>query len=410
MHPSPNRTATAVSVLSLSLGIACSSGTAPPTPVPTTVAISPTAVQLAAIGATRQLTATVRDQNGVAMSGVTVTWSSANPGAADVSTSGLVTAVANGTTEITATAGSASGHVTVTVTLSTSQYNIELRYITAPAAAYQNAFTAAKNRWESVISGDVPFVQLLSQANLSCGGVTIAPALDETVDDIIIYVDLQPIDGEGNIIGSAGPCYVRSTTGLPLLGGMKFDTDDLAYLNTHGLLDETIVHEMGHVLGFGTLWSYSAIDLLRDPSDTADGGTLGADTHFIGVGALGAFDDVGGAGYAGAKVPVENDNAEYGSGSLDSHWRESVFGTELMTPTLNAGQGIDNLVSKVTVASLGDLGYTVNLAAADAYVLPGSAAVAAADGRPAVDLGDDVARGPVYVVDPRGRVVGRIRR
>jgi hypothetical protein len=410
MHPSPHRTATAASLLALSLGIACSSGTAPPTPVPTTVAISPTAVQFDAIGSTRQLTATVRDQNGVAMSGVTVTWSSANPGAADVSTSGLVTAVANGTTEITATAGSATGRVTVTVTLSTSQYNIVLRYITAPDAAYQNAFTAAKDRWESVISGDVPSVPLLSQANLSCGGVTIAPALDETVDDIIIYVDLQPIDGEGNIVGSAGPCYVRSLTGLPLLGGMKFDTDDLAYLNARGLLDETIAHEMGHVLGFGTLWTFPAIDLLRNPSDTADGGTLGADTHFIGVQALGAFDDVGGAGYVGAKVPVENDDAEYGSGSLDSHWRESVFGTELMTPTLNAGQGIDNLVSKVTVASMGDLGYTVNLAAADTYVLPGSAAVAAADGQPAVDLGDDVARGPVFVVDSGGRVVGRIRR
>jgi hypothetical protein len=59
---------------------------------------------------------------------------------------------------------------------------------------------------------------------------------------------------------------------------------------------------------------------------------------------------------------------------------------------------------------MGDLGYTVNYAGAQSYVLPGPAAVAAAESGPRIDLGNDVARGPIYLVDRGGRVVGVMRR
>ena len=55
------------------------------------------------------------DQNGSAITGAGVTWSSANTGVASVSTQGLVTAVMNGVTQITARSGSVSGRVSVTV-------------------------------------------------------------------------------------------------------------------------------------------------------------------------------------------------------------------------------------------------------------------------------------------------------
>jgi hypothetical protein len=356
------------------------------------------------VGATVNFTVTA---GGGSITGASAT-TNAN-GIAEVG-SWTVNAGANGLSATVVGSGIANNPANFSATGASQQYDIELRYITTPDAQYESAFTVAVSRWELLIFGDVPAVQLTTSANQSCGGVTIAEALNETIDDLVIYVDLQPIDGQGNIIGSAGPCYVRSTSGIPLLGGMKFDTDDLDYLNTRNLLDETIVHEMGHVLGFGTLWAYSAIDLLRDPSDPADGGTPGADTYFAGTQARWSFDRIGGATYTGAKVPVENDNSSYGSGSLDSHWRETVFETELMTPTLNGGPGIDNLLSQVTAASMGDLGYTVNYAGAQSYVLPGPAAVAAAESGPRIDLGNDVARGPIYLVDRGGRVVGVMRR
>ena len=48
----------------------------PDPPQPTTVTVSPATAQLAALGATVQLSAEVRDQNGNAMAGATVTWAS----------------------------------------------------------------------------------------------------------------------------------------------------------------------------------------------------------------------------------------------------------------------------------------------------------------------------------------------
>ena len=100
---------------------ACGDGiTEPPTPSPdaprpTTVTVTPATTQLTALGATVQLSAEVRDQNGQVMAGAGVTWTSSNASVATVSGSGLATAAGNGTATITATAGSVSGSAAVTV-------------------------------------------------------------------------------------------------------------------------------------------------------------------------------------------------------------------------------------------------------------------------------------------------------
>ncbi|WP_420634967.1 Ig-like domain-containing protein [Candidatus Palauibacter sp.] len=117
-----------VAVLSATLwAYACGDGaTEPPTPPPdplrpTSVMVTPATAQLGAMGATVQLIAEVRDQNGQAMAGAAVTWASGSAAVATVSGSGLVTAAGNGTATITATAGSASGTATVTVAQSANQ-------------------------------------------------------------------------------------------------------------------------------------------------------------------------------------------------------------------------------------------------------------------------------------------------
>ena len=97
---------------------ACGDGTTEPTPDPprpTTVTVSPATAELAALGATVQLSAQVQDQNGQVMSGATVTWASVATAVATVDATGLATAVANGTATITATAGQASASAMVTV-------------------------------------------------------------------------------------------------------------------------------------------------------------------------------------------------------------------------------------------------------------------------------------------------------
>jgi len=73
-----------------------SSPTQPVTSVATTIELSTTSVALASLGEAVTLTATVKDQNGAAMTDQTVVWSSSQTGVATVDAIGLVTAVSNG--------------------------------------------------------------------------------------------------------------------------------------------------------------------------------------------------------------------------------------------------------------------------------------------------------------------------
>ena len=70
-----------------------------PTPVATSITLSATSLSFASLGDTTQLAATVKDAAGTVMAGATVTWA-ATGGAATVSSAGLVTAVANGSTTV----------------------------------------------------------------------------------------------------------------------------------------------------------------------------------------------------------------------------------------------------------------------------------------------------------------------
>jgi hypothetical protein len=258
----------------------------------------------------------------------------------------------------------------------------------------RQAFANAEARWESLINGDLEDIQLSSSPG-DCGPGS--PAINENIDDLLILVTLDSIDGPGNVLGSAGPCFIRNTNSLSVLGTMVFDTTDLQDVQSAGLLNALILHEMAHVIGFGSLWPTDS--LLADPSLPPTNGT---DPHFIGAQAITAFNGIGGSGYTGAKVPVEDSGGE---GTADGHWRESVFSNELMTGFINIGQ---NPLSVVTVASLADEGYTVNLDGADPFSLLLS--LRASRRETGLALGRDVLRLPVRKVDHQGRVTEIFRR
>lgn len=133
---------------------------------------------------------------------------------------------------------------------------------------------------------------------------------------------------------------------------MTFDTADLAKMEQAGTLNDVITHEMGHVIGIGTVWG--AKRLLN--------GTGTANPTFIGQAATAEYGTLRRSGPT--PVPVENTG---GPGTRDSHWRESVFAKELMTGFVGLA---GNPLSRMTAASLKDLGYAVNLDAAEPYTLP----------------------------------------
>ena len=238
----------------------------------------------------------------------------------------------------------------------------------------------------------------------ACG--TGSPAISRgTFDDLLIFVTIEPIDGPFSILGSAGPCYVRSASYLPFVGRMRFDEADMDRLAASGSLENVILHEMGHVLGIGTLWDLGPNDLLRNPTNGVADPTV--DTHFIGAGAIAAFDAAGGAGRTtGEKVPVENQLG--GAGTLDGHWREYTMNSELMTGFLDSGT---NPLSAISVESLADIGYVVDVSGADAYTVYDPQGVADIDAeRDLIRLVDDILIMPIRVVDPNGNVVRIIPR
>lgn len=123
-----------------------------------------------------------------------------------------------------------------------SHFRIQLDFVGGLNANQRSFFHSAAARWAEVITGDLPPVTLRDGT---------------IVDDILISAEGRWIDGggdtEGNTLGRATPLDLRSND-IPYRGMMEFDTYDLANMEEDGTLEDVILHEMGHVLGIGTIW------------------------------------------------------------------------------------------------------------------------------------------------------------
>ena len=356
----------------------------------------------------------VQDAHGNGVAGATVTFtttggSAAIPGSTVTDPDGFATvdkwvlgATAGATYRLTATAldgNSPIDSVTFRATGIPAVYRIDIVHANPESLSESDraAFEKAEQYWEKAITGNLPWSTVLQHSLEQClakNGFTLPVPGDRVVDDLLIYVDIRDIDGPGGVFGGAGPCQIRADTGLPVVGTMFFDATDMSGLSEEAR-DETILHEMAHVIGFGTLWEY--LGLLKEPKSRG-----GADPHFVGPAALAAFAAIGGDGYTESKpVPVQSVG---GPGVWDGHWREFVFRTELMTSFIDRGK---NPLSIVTLASFQDLGYEgVDLGQADDFTLPsGTVAPEIADGSRKIDLGDHISRVPIAVVDQSGRVI-----
>ena len=250
--------------------------------------------------------------------------------------------------------------------LDPGSFNIEIIWVGARRTAVDSAFQAAAARWESVIVADINAIYLpytKTVDDLFRNGNT--DKIFGIIDDLRIYARIATIDGVGGSLALAGPRFSRVSSELPAISAITLDADDVGRLKAVGLRD-LVAHEMAHTLGFGAKWDN--LGLLRNPSLNAKPGSPVPDTHFDGAKAIMAFDAAGGSGYTGAKVPVEN---RYGSSTADNHWRNSVFGlNELMNGFRVLGATKSDAMSLITIQSMADMGYTVDVTQADAYTLP----------------------------------------
>ncbi|HEY0527749.1 MAG TPA: leishmanolysin-related zinc metalloendopeptidase [Gemmatimonadaceae bacterium] len=242
-----------------------------------------------------------------------------------------------------------------------SSYPIDLRFFGPPLSPEALAsFNDAAARVRGIVVAPQTLINFPPTTNANaCGGPDITSIGSTT--GIIIYASVDSIDGPSHVLAQSGPCFVRNSNSLPVLGIMKFDRDDLAALVANGRLASVVLHEMLHTIGFGTVWGVKG--LLT--------GTGTDDPEFTGSGALSACGEAAGSTWCVAGVPVENclgiDGC--GAGNRDSHWRESIFDAELMTGFIE-GAGKAMPLSNISVQSLADLGYSTNNLAADPYTVP----------------------------------------
>ncbi len=272
-------------------------------------------------------------------------------------------------------------------------YDIDVVFADSISEPQRALFQEAADWWMTILADtELPDMPTDNVGRLGCGDI-FADVSIGTIDELVVVASVREVDGPRGILAGAQPCGVREESMLPFLGVVMVDVDDLELLEAEDQR-ELILHEMGHVLGIGSLWT--DFGLLQNPSLQLGGD---ADTHFSGPLAIAAFDDAGGTAYTeGEKVPVEN---RAGPGSGDSHWRQSVLRTELMTPF--ASIGTPDPLSAISIQSLADLGYMVDVNLAEPYTLPGAADAAAGE-LDLIHLGDDVLKSPIVVLDRNGRV------
>lgn len=225
-------------------------------------------------------------------------------------------------------------------------FDIVVNYTNTPTASQAAAFAAAEAFWEARIHGYES--QAIADAMAFLGGLQIEARL-------------EAIDGVGNTLGSAGATSVVLTNGnlnetpsvnnfmVASTGTMRFDTADLGALEADGTLDDVILHEMAHVMGFS--------DFFWDFVSATDG--TGSDLSYTGPIALETYNNE--FNNTSLFIPVEERG---GAGTAFAHWDEVNFAAhgnennpELMTGFLDANP----YVSDTTLAAFDDIGYVTDV-------------------------------------------------
>ncbi len=158
-------------------------GTAPPSVASVAITAPATAPSFQTLTRTVQFTAVARDAALATVAGATITWNSSNIAVATVSGSGLVTAVGNGTTQVTATAsGISSPALAVTVAQVVATVNVTPAAVAFGAIGSTRLLTAAVVDSSGAAVSGAPAVTWTragtgATASVSAGGLATALAV-----------------------------------------------------------------------------------------------------------------------------------------------------------------------------------------------------------------------------------------
>jgi hypothetical protein len=235
--------------------------------------------------------------------------------------------------------------------------------LTAPA---RQAVLEAAQYWEDVIlyRSDITTTNRLA---IDLKGLNLN--LTDNSPDTITFAFAQP-----KLVFEGGKLKINS-------GSSTINTRRLAELNANPTyLKGVMIHEFAHVLGFGGLWQ--TVDY------TASNGVVSkVGNSFIDL-TTATYQANSYAGWTYGALTGQSTPAAVPLDRLSmSHWDEGVFDTEMMTP-ISELLGVATPVSALTLAALRDLGWQVNMGAAEAYVLPRDRAASPAIDRSQLSYGN----------------------
>ena len=254
-----------------------------------------------------------------------------------------------------------------------SNFSIEIRFVRDHLNTFQkNLVSRVVEQVNRIILGDLEDVDFRSNAFGVNDRLLGSFRVNSIVDDVLIFV--TSYNSFDRSLAKGGVYTIRDVSKLPTIGVVALNLRYLDSLNEIQLY-RVVLHEFFHALGFGTLWeSHSLL------------GYNSSGYYFTGQNSLASFNSVGGLSYGGDIVPVAIDKG---------HWNPIIFGQEIMVPS-NRNYGV---LSSISISSLLDLGYEVDLRMSDEYTLP------IYRGKYVNDFHNCLIDFPISTVDFEGRII-----
>jgi uncharacterized protein YjdB len=218
-------------------------------PAVASVTVTPSPATVSA-GATVQLSAVAKDASGAVIPGMTVAWSTSNSAVASVDNNGLVTGVASGSAQITATIGGVLGVADISVPAASSTATVQVAPTTASLVVGQQVALTATPRdasgapvpnpsitWTMSVTGKATLSgttgSSINATAVDSGVVTVTATSGGAQGTSVLTISLVPVGSIQSVPFSALPTLllqaksgktaqgafrVLSSTGTPLKG------------------------------------------------------------------------------------------------------------------------------------------------------------------------------------------------
>ena len=225
-----------------------------------------------------------------------------------------------------------------------SPFNIYLNYLYPLDDEDKSIIQSAIDKWKSII---------LLKTSSNSFDLTISVYYYSNSPGVLAAARVDTINSSG--IPLTGSLYINSDNWVSQKSFIKEDGNSQAYY--------TILHELGHLLGIGTLWSHLVSDnFYIGQYGVREYRNLLHQPNLTGI----PIEDDGGDGTAGGHFEegaefVTSNNTRYDNGHF-----HTGLDRELMTGWAESDTGVEPL-SRVSVGILQDLGFVVDYSKADPF-------------------------------------------